>query len=176
MIRLWQEGGTDGFGIQHILPLPLRVFEGSIYSAAEGICTGHKDKTKLPVRCSYLLAFRYTTISLGNTVLLLLEFTGCQLPGLVPKMPEGPVTAVPCVKMSKATTTEHCPQGLLQPVLATRCYSGGHILASVPPWFVLAGVQQRHQSVLACLPGSIACSMASHSNAVTLSIADTPYP
>ena len=81
----------------------------------------------------------YTTVIFGATLLLLQEYTGGQLPELVPRVPGGPAIIGPCVKMSKATSTLWSLQGLVQLVLAAICYSGGQTLASmILPWFVLA--------------------------------------
>ena len=83
-------------------------------------------KQNSPVRCSYLLAIQDILLwSLNATLLLFQEYTRGQLSGLVPKVPEEPAIIEPCVKRSKATSTQLSLQGSVQLVLTARYYSGG---------------------------------------------------
>ena len=123
-------------------PFPVGVTEGSIYSATGGARTGHNDKTKLPGKM-LLPSGRsgYTTVTFGGHSAVIPEYTGGQLPGLVPKVPGEPAVIGPCVETSMATSTQWSLQGSVQLVLAARYYSGGQTSASeILPSPVLAVV------------------------------------
>ena len=90
-------GSLLGLVYHTFTPFPMGVTEGSIYSATGGACTGHNDKTKLPGKMLLLSGrSRYSTVTFGShTPWLFQEYTGGQLPGLVPKLPGEPAIIDP---------------------------------------------------------------------------------
>lgn len=135
------------------------VAEVSVWGPIGGTCAGHNDKTKLPDKM--LLAFWLFRVHYHNLweplCSKLQEHTRGQPPGHVP---EWPAITAPCVKISKAMSTEWSLNGFLlcsvPPCTASRlCSLLRRSKAGTTNWLEPTFYSASKQAVLANAPGAM---------------------